>query len=524
MKQWLRKSIGCMVAICAFWVLFPVPSWTAESLPAVQDVISKYIEATGGIEALRSIRNTQTRELAQSISPHYVTAITDAFSESSGKRYEIAKVFVGVQVAPFDKDNDANTPEFLLTEVPALLQIESGTDGRIVWELIDSVNASIKEGEERESLVRNFNPIGTLINWQRHFKSIRVAGIEDVNGTACYKLLMTSPAGKEVAFFFFKDTGLLAEVKETIKTVAGDTVAMDTAYCDYRKVGAVMLPHKIIQYKDEQRTVIVIDSVAFNVDVATDRFELPLQVKAFLEKNDVSTDPAQRKGHYVLKGPYEVARQDGDPLVFYPARLEKEAGKWPVVAVTSGGGIEPCAAGFLRALASWGFIVVGSTQFATLDGLPAILNLAKDSRSLFYNKVDTDRIGLVGVSDGALNTLGTAKAHPEIKALVMLVPSAEVTDGIKIPMLFLAAGRDKTCPADRAYQLSFLPAAGPAYFAVHKESFHYSMIYPNGGLFFEPTVAFFRWKLLQDDAARPWFDGDDCILCRDPAWRYERKK
>jgi hypothetical protein len=47
---------------------------------------------------------------------------------------------------------------------------------------------------------------------------------------------------------------------------------------------------------------------------------------------------------------------------------------------------------------------------------------------------------------------------------------------------------------------------------------------PNGGEFGKVAVAWLKWQLKKDDIAKKMFSGEDCGLCKDTKWKYEKKK
>ncbi len=521
MKHHMKRLFLYLILIGTIFSSTISISTASSSLPDAQEIVARYLEAIGGVKACQVVENSKARALLQTTGGrYYVTIIADIFDDNSGKHYSLAKAYAGVQVAPFDQEQDANTPADIIAQVTPALQVEEGTDGTVVWELTDSTSANIKDGEERASRLRRYNPLRVLMNWQYSFKNIQTAGVEDVKGKTCYKVLLTPLEGTDVIWFFRKDTGLLEKTVEEIQPTAGEKIETETYFSDYSKIGDILIARKSTVFENGQKKYdIVLDSIEFNVAMPANVFDLPLKVKELIEKKKAQ---AARAHNYAQKGPFGVSRWNGDGIVFYPTIMEKETRKWPVIAFANdASGDSPTP--FLQALSSWGFIVVGSRQPRRQDGLPSILRMAKEKGSLFYEKVETDEIGLAGLSDGGAATMIAAQGNNQIKASVLIATTPVPTDKIKTALLFLAGGRDTINPPDFIHNISYSEAAGLAFFAVHKESAH-GTFYPDGGPFLEPTIAFFRWKLLNDKTAGRWFEGQDCILCQDKEWNYEKKQ
>lgn len=130
---------------------------------------------------------------------------------------------------------------------------------------------------------------------------------------------------------------------------------------------------------------------------------------------------------YTALGPYEVAHTSfeasdeawGSYEVWYPAGLEDSGQNWPLVILVNGTGT-PAAKyqAVFRHLASWGFIVAGNgdenartgaSSSATLD---LLLAQNQDPDSPFYRRVDPDRVGIAGHSQGGVGAIHAVTAQP----------------------------------------------------------------------------------------------------------------
>lgn len=123
---------------------------------------------------------------------------------------------------------------------------------------------------------------------------------------------------------------------------------------------------------------------------------------------------------YSQLGEYEVSFKsfDADSDVFkeyeiwYPTDLENSDEKYPLVVIANGTGTTASKyKSFFKHLASWGFIVVGNEDENSRSGesssksLDYVLKLNEDKNSIFYNKIDTDNIGIGGHSQGGVGTI-----------------------------------------------------------------------------------------------------------------------
>ena len=137
-----------------------------------------------------------------------------------------------------------------------------------------------------------------------------------------------------------------------------------------------------------------------------------------------TADRGKIEQRYRSLGIYEVAKktvsrkeeQYGNYTyrVWYPKRLETENRKWPMVFLLNGTTStcdldEP----IFEHLASWGFIVVGNTDrntglgYSAEWGLELMDKLAADRKSVFFQKIDEENLGIGGHSQGGVGAVKT---------------------------------------------------------------------------------------------------------------------
>lgn len=148
---------------------------------------------------------------------------------------------------------------------------------------------------------------------------------------------------------------------------------------------------------------------------------------------------------YMKNGPYAVKKQEDHALqnfskyeIFYPAELETSDRTWPVVVLCNGTGVPLSRyAAIAQHYASWGFIVIGSEEAYSWNGCSAEMALRHlerldenekigDQNSVFYHKVDFDRVGAVGHSQGGVGAMNAASVQPHhdvFKTIVALSPT-----------------------------------------------------------------------------------------------------
>ncbi len=122
---------------------------------------------------------------------------------------------------------------------------------------------------------------------------------------------------------------------------------------------------------------------------------------------------------YTALGTYEVSYYEKETdaaykkfKVWYPAELETESEKYPLVVMANGTGVPASKyEAIFNHLASWGFIVIGNedensrTGMSSSESLGFMLEQNENRHSIFYGKVDIENIGIGGHSQGGVGAI-----------------------------------------------------------------------------------------------------------------------
>jgi hypothetical protein len=238
----------------------------------------------------------------------------------------------------------------------------------------------------------------------------------------------------------------------------------------------------------------------------------PIAAAAFGEPQSVTDDVLDLRGQ-------DLALY----TVFRPA-CTKEGEKYPVI--TWGNGTCGQSGGYatlLASVASHGFVVIaansrwtGSGNNEMLKALDFAAAANEDKDSPLYHKLDLDKIGAMGHSQGAMAT-ATAASDPRIKAIILW--NGGGSSNAK-PFLAVSGERDITgfTPMSMASAVDGASQPGAWMF------FHQVLV--TGGnvtghltLMEQPervvdvTVAWWQYILSGDAEAKKMFVGDDCGFC-----------
>jgi len=241
-----------LALLAASWPLFGAE----EALPSVATVIDHLVAATGGRAAWEA-RHSQVE--------HATIEFAKQGLKGSLTIYEAAPdKYLG------------------LTELPGIGKISTGSNGDVAWENSALQGPRIKQGAERADALRE-GAFNAQLYWQKLYAKAEVTGSETTEGHECYKVVFTPKEGKPVTEFYDKKSGLLIKTAATVTSQMGDVNA-EILYNDYRKEGDVLSAHRMVNRAAQQEFVIQIESVEVNPDLPKDRFDLPPEIKALLNK------------------------------------------------------------------------------------------------------------------------------------------------------------------------------------------------------------------------------------------------
>ena len=131
--------------------------------------------------------------------------------------------------------------------------------------------------------------------------------------------------------------------------------------------------------------------------------------------------PVEQKYHE--NGPYQVTVHSMDDIhVFVPDTIHNAP--LPTVVMVNGTGLKALHyRPVFEHLASWGFVVIGNDDSNAWNGRSALVSLDKAIfqnsivSSPLYQRIDLDRIGVVGHSQGAMGAINAATEDDRFKVL-----------------------------------------------------------------------------------------------------------
>jgi hypothetical protein len=225
---------------------------TTGKLPTANEVLDRYVEVTGGREALLRYKSMTVHGHVE-VPAHNMER--DGVSYTKGGKM-LQKVFL-----PGGKED------------------ASGYDGQTAWDLGPDGKAVIHEGDEVKTVARDADMYYHL-QVMKYFKSMEVVDVKEFNGRVCYHLKGTNNWGKVNEQFYDKENGLLVGYAFNTAWRGGEGDATET-FEEYKDYGGVRMPTKTTHREGRDVTIFRITSVTYD-DVADEVFALPEAVKSAL--------------------------------------------------------------------------------------------------------------------------------------------------------------------------------------------------------------------------------------------------
>jgi hypothetical protein len=223
---------------------------TTQALPTAQQLIDRFIEVTGGLDAYASI-----------VSRHVEAD------------YEMADLGVtGKLVA--DIRNDGNARQTIT--VPNLDSFVEGITGETAWSTSQTGGPRILTGLEAQLLRQSlsFAPEASL----DPYRSATVNEVIELNGVPCYKMVLTPKAIDTVETRYYDiKTGYLIRRDGSVLTSEG-SISIITRYGDYEDAPPIRMAMKIRQSMSGLSPEQVITRVRHNVEMPDELFALPADV------------------------------------------------------------------------------------------------------------------------------------------------------------------------------------------------------------------------------------------------------
>ena len=222
-------------------------AYAEDKLPTGGEIINKYIESTGGKKAYGKIQNRVIKETMEVLQAGIKATIT-TYQARPNKKLE-------------------------RKESETIGRIEKGTDGKTAWNFSTKGGASFISGVEKTDFMRE-SSFDTFLGWQDRYATAVCTGIEDVDSTSCFKVVLTPEKGNPQTYFFAQDSFLILRSDTQIARMK-----VTTYYSDYKEVDGIMTAHTKKQMLMGQTRLITTESIVQNAAFKEYPFQVPKEIQ-----------------------------------------------------------------------------------------------------------------------------------------------------------------------------------------------------------------------------------------------------
>ncbi len=211
--------------------------------------------------------------------------------------------------------------------------------------------------------------------------------------------------------------------------------------------------------------------------------------------------------------------------VYYPKNLTVSSKTYPVIVWANGTAVQSSFyENLLKEFADGGYIVVANNETMSADGkaqissMEYILSQNENQSSVFYRKVNTDKIGAAGHSQGGRSSVNAAAADGRFDCVLSIAGSnfKEEAEKLSAPALFLTGTRDMVVTSAQWVKPAYDVCKGPAVYASLVNGIHTSCT-SEPSVYSGYAVKWFNLWLKGDSGAKQTFVSGGELAC-DSAW------
>lgn len=217
------------------------------ALPSVDEVLTKFVKATGGKEALEKLNSRVVKG-----------------------SFEIEAMGVSGGFQSYAKAPNKNA---VIVDVPGFGTVHNVFDGTTAWE--SNPQAGLREltGAELAAQKRDHDFYQPL-HLKNHYPKMVVKGTEKVGSAVAVVVEATPAEGGPEKFYFDVDSGLLLRQDAERETAQGK-MAVEVYFENYKEVDGVKIAHTTKQVTPMFSMTLKLDEIKHNVPVEDSKFNKP---------------------------------------------------------------------------------------------------------------------------------------------------------------------------------------------------------------------------------------------------------
>lgn len=217
------------------------------SLPTADQILAKYVAATGGEQAWQKFHTRISKGRAE-ISGQAVFGTADFYFKAPNKYLYVVS----------------------LAELGEIRRGYNGTSG---WEKLSDSAATDITGQELATLQRSAD-FYQVLDIRKQYSNLAVKGQGKVEGNPAYVIEANPGDGTLRRMYFDENSGLMIKNEEQF-TAQGQPVHIETEYQDFRDVDGLKYPFLIMQTNAGSTVLIKVTSIQHDQTVDDSVFEKP---------------------------------------------------------------------------------------------------------------------------------------------------------------------------------------------------------------------------------------------------------
>jgi hypothetical protein len=254
----VRRSLGrlsCALAVVFVATQGAVPATQEQKLPTAQEVVDRFVKASGGAAAFKAIKSMHVK----------------------GTFSIVGQSLTGTLEMMATRPNKA----LMRVSIPAIGMVEEGFDGKVGWS-IDPVQGPSLMTDRQLSERADEAWFDAELHQSDYIKEMSVVGRESMDKRDVYRLKVVTLRGNEQFELFDVENGLQVGMEASRDTPLG-IVPSVTLMKEYQKYGAVLMPARVVQRVLGQEHQYAFTSYEFD-SVPANAFDLPPAIKALIIK------------------------------------------------------------------------------------------------------------------------------------------------------------------------------------------------------------------------------------------------
>lgn len=217
-------------------LIFSVAAFVSVKAQTADEIVSKYIDAKGGAEKLRSIK----------------TIVQKGNLNANGQKIPVNMTII---------NGKAMRQDFTVNGMTGY-QIVTTTEGWGYNPFMGQTKAEALTADDVKSSQDQLDATDDLFEYASKGITVDYLGTEDVEGTECYKLKLTMKSGKEKTMFISTEDNMLVKVSEKV-TANGQEMESNTMFSNYKEVDGIQFPFSV----NGNFGLVEMDSITINPEV-----------------------------------------------------------------------------------------------------------------------------------------------------------------------------------------------------------------------------------------------------------------